>query len=64
MGGSAPAQRPFQVVEHYARYTLRLGPDLNEEKVAQFLAICASTWCARHAGDRDAGGRAPRRPSS
>jgi hypothetical protein len=22
--------------------------------------MCASTWCARHPGDRDPGGRAPR----
>ena len=25
--------------------------------MAEFLAMCASTWCARHPGDRDAGGR-------
>ena len=39
-------------------------PDWDEEKVAEFLAMCASTWCARHPGDRDPGGRAARRPSS
>ena len=35
----------------------RPGPDWDEEKVAEFLAMCASTWCARHPGDRDPGGR-------
>jgi hypothetical protein len=24
------------------------GPDWDEEKVAEFLEMCASTWCARH----------------
>jgi hypothetical protein len=34
----------------YAHQTLWLdpGPDWDEEKVAEFLAMCASTWCARH----------------
>jgi len=33
------------VGEHYAHYTLWLdpGPDLDEEKVAEFIAMCAST---------------------
>src|SRR5215203_6288017 len=46
----------------YAHQTLWLdpGPDWDEEKVAEFLAMCASTWCARHPADRDPGGRAPR----
>src|SRR5215218_2167380 len=50
----------------YAHQTLWLdpGPDWDEEKVAEFLEMCASTWCARHRGERDPGGRAARRPSS
>src|SRR5215203_387798 len=46
----------------YAHHTLWLdpGPDWDEEKVAEFLEMCASTWCARHPGDGDPGGRAPR----
>ena len=50
----------------YAHQTLWLdpGPDWDEEKVAEFLEMCASTWCARHPGDRDPGGRAATRPSS
>ena len=43
---------------------LDLGPDWDEEKVAEFLAMCASTWWACYPGDRDPGGRAAMRPSS
>jgi hypothetical protein len=38
---------------------LRPGPDWDEENV-EFLSMCVSTRCARHSGDHDPGGRAPR----
>jgi hypothetical protein len=36
---------------------LDLGPDWDEEKVAEFLAMCAPNWCARR--PRWAGREAP-----